>query len=131
METFDWVKPGAEVITVYARAARGLGYGPTSKIDKVHKTGRFTIEGSTEQYRPFKDGARRAGDHYSSTYLIPLTDENRAEVERSKLVKAARAFLYEEMDRLNRLLRSSATDDAEILREAEYMHMLERYRGEA
>lgn len=128
METFDWVKPGAEVITVYTRAARGLGYGPTSKIDKVYKTGRFTLEGSNKQYTPFATGARESGGTYLSSRIVPLTDEVRADIEMSEKVRAARAFLFEEIDRINRLLRSSATDDAQILREAEYMHMLERYR---
>ena len=128
-----WVVPGAELIIEYRGAGRGRTFGQTHKIAKVHKTGRFTLEGdsSQQQYKPFKDGARRAGDHYSSSYLVPLTEETIAAVERVKVVKAARVFLGDEVERISKLLRSSATDDAEILREAEYMHMLERYRAEA
>lgn len=115
--TYDWVKPGAELVAL----KRYGGYGPTVKIDKVHKTGRFTLEGdqTRQQYKAYDNRtAVSTGSGYWSTHLELLTDEIRADVRKQQRVDSAKKVLLAESARLEALARGVADSD-DILAAAE------------
>lgn len=48
-------QPGVEVALVtYQRYGNGMSF-KRAKVAKVHKSGRFVLEGSTQQYRAYRD----------------------------------------------------------------------------
>lgn len=115
MSKHDWVKPGAAVIF---RSSGWYGrYGRTAKIDKVYKTGNFTIdEGGKQQYRPCGDYAWRAGSAWSGDRLYPLTDDVRQDVNRQRRLMEAKSIVSAEADRLDKLSR---TESDELIVEAD------------
>lgn len=117
----EWVKPGTEVVIVNS-GGWGKRYRRITKIDKVYKTGRFIIDGESQQWRPWNDYACQTGSsYYSSTRCEPITDEVRAEMDREKRVYAARTVVREESERLEKLSRG---DSDELLAEADRIRSL-------
>jgi hypothetical protein len=107
--SYDWVKPGAEVI--FRSSGWGNRFGRTAKIDKVYKTGNFTVEGDKQQYRPMRDYARASGRRaYHSDSLYPLTDEVRQEVIRERRMREAKTIVAAESERLDKLSRSESDE---------------------
>jgi hypothetical protein len=66
----EWVKPGQ---LVYRRVRYAENFTGPFKIAKVHKTGRFVLEESTQQYSSYVDGsgARATGDGYCNDSIFP------------------------------------------------------------
>lgn len=120
----EWIKPGAEVVTVdYNRFTRRMVYGSTKKIDKVHKTGRFTLEGSNQQYARSTAGEYAFATGHAGwsgrTRIEPVTPQLLANIEREKKIVAALKIVADESTRLARLARLTSGDDDTILIEAE------------
>lgn len=99
----SWVKVGADLIEVRV-SIHGTHYGRRVKIGKIHKTGRFVLEGDTTQWTPGLSYASRGGQYrYSSATLEPYTDEVKVAMDRQQLVAAARHAVRTEIDRLTRV----------------------------
>lgn len=106
---------GAEVILQRSGWSR-VSYGPVFKIGKVYKNGKFMLEGDEDkaQWKPSGSlGAKRTGDGSYSERLYVLTDQVRADAEKSKKVSEAIRFMRAESERLDKLSRGN--DDDAIL----------------
>lgn len=98
---YEWVKPGAEVITVnYNRYTQRTVYGPIKKIDKVHKTGRFTLEGSNQQYVRSNGGEHAFATGHAGwsgrTLIAPVTPQLLVGIEREKKIVDAIKIVADE-----------------------------------
>ena len=111
-ETVEW-REGMDVFV----ENRG-GFHPSelrpAKVGKVHKSGRFTLKGGRQQFRPRKadtfHGPRGEGTGYSSDWVWPATDEWRAEAERRERVSAAQGRWHDLVDIADRLRRPDFSD---------------------
>lgn len=110
----EWVRPGADV--VIRSNGWGRRFGRITKINKVHKSGNFTLEGDSQQWRPHYEYASQTGSSgYHMDTCWPLTDETRADMEREARIYAAKKLVSDEATRLEKLSR---TDSDELLAEA-------------
>lgn len=85
-----------------------------TKIAKIYKSGNFVLEGGTQQFRAFGDSAHSTGGfHYGRAIVVPATPANRAKRREAEAVRVAKAALYDQAERLQRIARSG--DPAAIL----------------
>ncbi len=96
-------QPGVEVALVTRSRYSGVSY-TVEKVEKLHKTGRFVLESSTRQFRPYKRGdqwcAGMRSDSWGTSQEVELiTDKLKAEVEKTKLEKRFQSAV----DRLMRI----------------------------
>lgn len=67
-----WVQPGAQVVEVGSNRA----FGKIHTIAKVHKNGNFTVNGSTQQFKPWNDGsALQTGDSWVGRKTLRYVDD--------------------------------------------------------
>lgn len=86
--------PGAEV-AIQVRHGWSDTRWRKAKVAKVHKTGRFTLEGDTTQWTPFRfDGRWAANNNQGSNRLEPMSPKIVAEMREEA-----------DMDRREKLLR--------------------------
>lgn len=105
-----WVVVGTEMVEVNYNYGNPT-FGAPRKIEKVYKTGRFTLEGSPQQYAPDRDRASRTGDtgRWSRSTFKPMSDELRADMTLAAAVRKARADLYAVAKHLEHLAKSEDT----------------------
>lgn len=88
------MKPGDKVYSFYRYTSDFKIY----VVEKIHKNGNFTVEGSKQQYRP--DGTR-CGDYREVLQL--LTDERHTELIAQKEATDRTAAFCRAVDKLHRL----------------------------
>ncbi len=106
---------GVEVALV-TRNYTGTSYS-IHKVAKVHKSGRFCLEGSQQQYRPQKDrwgdssgwSATATGSHSAYSKVELITDKLRAEAAATKRQNRFKNVVYN-LDRNARHLAEHVTD---------------------
>ena len=109
----DWVV-GAEVVERSSSWGPVWRYGAVRKIGKVHKNGNFVLEGESQQWRPLSDYAVKTSDrgfYSSSTRIVLMTDEAKADMELAAAYAAAAAVVRAEAERLERVYRGNDVDE--------------------
>lgn len=106
----EWVA-GAEVVFM-SNGWGGKIYGRRAIIDKVYKTGNFTIEGEKQQWRPSSFGASRTGhDGRGAQRLYIITPEVEAEILVTESARDAKKLISDEIDRLAKLVRNGSDEE--------------------
>lgn len=98
----NWVAKGVKVAVCQDY---GPGYKRYALIDKVHKNGNFTIEGSSQQYRPYSDCGIATGQ-FTRGSVKHVNDTNRAEIEEYFHMQECVGILWKEIERLKELIAS-------------------------
>lgn len=114
-ETNHPFQAGVEVALV-TRNYTGTSYS-IHKVAKVHKSGRFCLEGTQQQYRPEKDiwgdsggwTATATGSHLAYSKVELITDKLRAECAATKRQNRFKNVVYN-LDRDTRHLAERVTD---------------------
>ena len=101
-----------------ARVAVRYGYNSEWRedfVDKVYKTGRFTLRGSKKQWRPYRDGtAGMAGDRrWSSAEARIWNAEIESEIRAATDLSNRRRRLYAIQDRI-RIARAEWFTNAQL-----------------
>jgi hypothetical protein len=106
----EWVKPGTQMIlNDYPRTIVA--------IEKVHKTGRFTLAGQEGRWKSSGRGdiAKKAGDTWGSSLARLATPDRLTERENILTARAMRPIIEAEIKRLEAILSGSRRDEDPLL----------------
>lgn len=118
--TYEWVKIGAEVVELARYASELAQYGRTRKITKVHKSGRFVLDDSPQQYSAWDDGkAVATGNGWSRSIVKLVTDEIRADIAADQRHVANVRYVEEQFKAIDRKNREQVAAIATALRNIE------------